>query len=246
MSYKETFYPESRFGGFTDVNSTMVFYTRINSLLNPSYTVLDVGCGRGTAGEDPVDIRRNLRILKGKVKKVIGIDVDDAGKENACLDEFRLIEGDYWPIEDNTIDLIVCDCVLEHIQEPDKFFSEVQRVLRDGGYFCLRTPNSWSYVVWCAKLIPLKFHARVIPMAQKGRKEEDVFPAVYRCNSLWRIKTMLKRHGVSYAVYGYASEPWYLSFSGIAYWLGSLYQRFAPAFLKPEILGFGRITKKTV
>ena len=33
MAYKETFYPESRFGGFTDVNSMLIFYTRITGLL---------------------------------------------------------------------------------------------------------------------------------------------------------------------------------------------------------------------
>ena len=242
-SYKEIFYPESRFGGFTDINSTMVFYTRINSLLDSSCTVLDVGCGRGGAMEDPIDIRRNLRDLKGKVRKVIGIDVGEAGKENPCLDEFRLIEGDLWPIEESTIDLIVCDCVLEHIASPDKFFSEVRRVLRNGGHLCLRTPNSWGYVALCARVIPNKLHARVTRMARGGGKEEDVFPTVYRCNSLWRIRSMMKQYGLRHVVYGYASEPWYFSFSRIAYAVGALYHKLIPAFLKPEILGFGQLKK---
>ena len=64
MSYKEVFYPECRFGGLTDIDGTIIFYTRVNSLLNPSFTVLDLGCGRGVGQEDPVEISRKLRTLR--------------------------------------------------------------------------------------------------------------------------------------------------------------------------------------
>lgn len=243
MSYKERFYPESRFGGFSDVDGTIAFYVRVNSLLKPSYTVLEVGCGRGAYQEDPVEIRRNLRILKGKVKKVIGIDVDYTGQENPFLDEFHLIEGDRWPLGNDTANLILCDSVLEHIEEPDNFFSEARRVLRKGGYLCIRTANSVSYVGLFSKLIPNKYHSRVTQIVQDRRKEEDVFSTVYRCNSIWRLKTKMKQYGFESVVYGYEAEPSYLSFSRIAYWLGVLHQRFAPSFLKPAIFAFGRIKK---
>jgi SAM-dependent methyltransferase len=243
MSYKEIFYPESRFGGFTDVDGTIAFYVRVNSLLKPFYTILDVGCGRGAYREDPVEIKRNLRILNGKVKKVIGIDIDETAQENPFLDEFHLLGGDRWPVENDTIDLILCDYVLEHIEEPDKFFSEARRVLRNGGYLCIRTPNLLSYVSLFSKLIPNKYHSRVLQRVQDRRKEEDVFPTIYRCNTIWRIKAKMKQYGFDSVVYGYEAEPSYLSFSRIAYWFGILHQRFAPSFLKSTIFAFGRIKK---
>jgi len=83
--------------------------------------VLDVGCGRGEYADNTVAIRRNLRILKGKVAKVIGIDVDQSAPNNPFLDEFFLIEGESWPIETDSIDLIVCNSALEHIDNPDQF-----------------------------------------------------------------------------------------------------------------------------
>jgi len=86
MKYKELFYPEARFGGFTDIDGTIAFFNRVNSLLAPSFTVLDVGCGRGSYGNDPVQLRRKLRILKGKVSKLVGIDVDHAAQENPYID----------------------------------------------------------------------------------------------------------------------------------------------------------------
>lgn len=243
MNSKEKFYPETKFGGFTDIDGTVAFFNRVNSLLKPSFVVLDVGCGRGAYSEDSVPLRKNLRILKGKAAKVIGIDVDQGANDNPFLDEFHLIQGYKWPINDNSIDLIVCDNVLEHIDAPDKFFSEIARVLKHGGFLCIRTPNRWSYIALSATLIPNKYHSSVTSVVQDGRKEEDVFPTVYKCNSVRRLKRIMKNTGFECVVYGYEAEPSYLSFSKIAYFFGVLHQRFAPAFLKPAIFAFGRIKK---
>jgi len=241
MKYEELFYPEARFGGFTDIDGTIAFFNRINSLLDPSFTVLDVGCGRGAYRNDPIPLRRKLRILKGKVSKVVGIDVDDTAHANPFIDEFRLIQEVSWPIENDSVDLIVCDHVLEHIDSPDRFYSEAHRTLKHGGYFCIRTPNRWSYIAIAATLIPNKYHSKVTSVVQEGRKEADVFPTVYKCNSIRRIKNMMKKHGFVCVVYGYEAEPSYLSFSKSAYWLGVLHQRFAPRFLKPVIFAFGKL-----
>ena len=243
MGNKEVYYPEARFGGFTDIDGTIAFFERVNSLLDSSFVVLDVGCGRGAYGEDSVPARKNLRIFKGKVAKVIGIDVNKSAQENPFLDEFYLIKGNSWPIQNDSIDLIVCDNVLEHIENPDQFFLEIRRVLRNGGYLCIRTSNRWSYVALSATLIPKKYQSKVISMVQDGRKDEDVFSTMYKCNSIRKIKNIMNKSGFECAVYGYEAEPSYLSFSMIAYFFGVLYQRFAPRFLKPAIFAFGRIKK---
>jgi SAM-dependent methyltransferase len=243
MKYKELFYPEARFGGFSDVDGTIAFFNRINALLEPSFVVLDVGCGVGMYADDPLPLRRSLRVLKGKVSRVIGLDVDESARDNPFLDEFRLIENDRWPIEDDSVDLIVCDHVLEHIPNPDLFFAQARRTLKEGGYLCIRTPNRWSYVALLATLVPNKYHSRVLSVVQEGRKEEHVFPTLYRCNSTRKLKVMLGKYGFDPVVYGYEAEPSYLSFSKIAYGLGVFYQSFAPRFLQPVIFAFGRLTK---
>lgn len=243
LNNKGGFYPEVRFGGFTDIDGTVAFYNRVNSLLDPSYVVLDVGCGRGTYGEDPVPLRKNLRILRWKVAKVIGIDVDKNARVNPFLDEFFLIRGDSWPIGSNSIDLVVCDNVLEHIKNPDKLFLEIHRVLKTGGFLCIRTPNRWGYIALVATLIPNAYHWNVTSFVQDCRKEEDVFPTVYKCNSIGTLKSLMRKSGFECVVYGYEAEPSYLSFSKIAYFFGVLHQRFAPEFLKPAIFAFGKIKK---
>ena len=238
----KSFYPESRFGGYTDVDGTVAFYTRVNSLVTPDAVVLDVGCGRGQYAEDPVGARRGLRVLRGKCRKVIGMDVDTAAEANPYLDEFRLLDGPDWPVDDASADLCLCDAVLEHVEDPDGFFAQCRRVLRPGGYLCFRTPNVTSYFGVMARLIPSSRHSRVLAKVQKDRKEEDVFPTLYRCNTRRRIRHMFRKHGFSGCVYGYEAEPSYLSFSRFLYALGVLHQRLAPKAFRTTLFAFARRT----
>ena len=224
------------------MDGTVQFYTRVNALTTPDAVVVDAGCGRGAYAEDPVRFRKNLRILRGKVNRVIGLDVDLAAKENPFVDEFRRLEpGAAWPLENAEADLVVSDCVVEHLPDPDQFFSEAGRVLKTGGYLCIRTPNVWNYIGVLSRLIPNKLHARVLSKAQNGRKEEDVFPTLYLCNSVSKMKRIMERHGFETAVFGYETEPGYFNFSKAAYALGVIHQRFAPSFLGQVIFAFGRL-----
>ena len=241
MRYQERYYRETLFGGFTNIDGTISFFTRVNALIKPTDTILDVGCGRGQYKDDPIIIRRNLQMLKGKASRVIGIDVDAAGQTNQYVDEFRLLDTKKsWPVEKQSIDLLVTDYVVEHVDDPDMFFSECHRVLKSNGYLCIRTTNKYSYVALASILIPNRHHATVLTQAQDRRKEEDVFPTRYRCNSRRKLQRVLERHGFDAAVCCYEAEPSYLSFSRFAYLLGVLHQRYAPQALKPALFAFGQ------
>ncbi len=244
--YQSIYYPESRFGGFTDIDGTICFYNRVNALLKPEFVVIDFGCGRGSYKDDRVTLRKNLRILRGKVRKVIGLDVDKWAEENPFIDEFRLLETVEWPLGDNCADLCLSDSVMEHLQRPEMFFSECKRVLKNGGFLCIRTSNLWNYVSIFGKLVPERWHPVLLSKVQNGRKEIDVFRKFYRCNTIPKIRALLNRFGFDHVVYGYEAEPSYLSFSRIGYWLGTLHQRFAPGFIRPTIFVFARLNKPKI
>lgn len=234
------FYPESRFGGYTHADGTVQFYARAQSLLSPSDVCLDIGCGRGAQAEDSNRLRRSLLTFKGKCRKVIGVDIDPAGARNPLLDEFRLIDGLQWPVDDETIDFAVSDFTLEHVGDVERYFSEIERVLKRGGHLCLRTTNSWGYVALAAKLISTRHHSRVLRMAQPDRQMQDVFPATYRCNSVPKLRAMLNRHGFDAVVCGVESEPTYLHFSKAAYAIGVVLQKITPPWFRNCLLVYAR------
>ena len=236
----DRWYPERRFGGFTHVDGTVAFYTRVNSLLDPDAVVLDLGCGRGAAAEDPVPLRRELQVLRGKCARVLGADVDAGAAENPNIDEFHLIADGRVPVPDATVDLCLADFVVEHVQDVEGFFSETSRMLKPGGYLCIRTPNTWSYMGVASRLVPTRLHARVLGRVQVDRKEEDIFPTVYRCNTARKLGAALDRHGFEAVVQTQEPEPAYLSFSGILYALGVFHQRHAPRPFRRMLLAYGR------
>lgn len=243
MSLQERFFPETKFGGFTDADVTVAFYNHVNALIDSNSVVIDFGCGRGLCTDDPVPHRRQLRILKGKAKKVIGVDVGTNGATNAAIDEFReLAAASRWPIEDQSADVVLCDSVMEHLPDPEAFFSEARRVLRPGrGVVCIRTPNLWGYVAVMSRLIPNRHHNTVLQKVQRDRLEEDVFPTLYRCNTIRRLRKMMAAYGFDPVVYGAESEPGYFDFSSFLYGLGVLHRKLAPGFIRPVIFGFGRL-----
>jgi SAM-dependent methyltransferase len=239
---KDRFYPESTFGGYTDIDGTVVFHSRVNSLLRPTDIVADIGCGRGSHHEDTVAFRRDLRVLKGKCRRVIGIDVDPQAAANPYVDEFRQIPLDSmeFRIDSGSVDLGVTDYVVEHVENPAKFFSECHRVLKPGGFLCIRTTNVRSYIGLAARLTPNRLHSNVVGWAQLTRKAKDVFPTQYRANTRGRLSRALESAGFEPWVYTHNPEPSYLSRSALAYRMGVLYQRYAPRALGAVLLAFAR------
>lgn len=238
---RQRFHPESEFGGFTDIDGTVTFYIRVQELLGPRGVALDVGCGRGTQGDDPIRVRRHLRILKAPGRHVIGLDVDPKAADNPFIDEFRLLdEGGRWPVPAGAADLVIADFVLEHVACPSAFFAEAARVLREDGSLCVRTINAWSYLGITSRLVPNALHRRVLHRAQPERRSEDIFPTLYRCNSPRKMRRALARHGFDATVYGSEAEPSYLGFHPAAYRAGLLHRRFAPGPIKVGLVAWAR------
>ncbi|MBU4453196.1 arsenite methyltransferase, partial [Patescibacteria group bacterium] len=97
--------------------------------------VLDLGCG---AGFDVFLAQRKV----GSKGKVIGVDMTEEmitkAKQNASkLDvknvEFVLGDIEDLPINDETIDVIISNCVINLAPDKDKVFQEAHRVLKHGG-----------------------------------------------------------------------------------------------------------------
>ncbi len=100
-------------------------------------TVLDLGSG---AGFDCFLASKNV----GPMGKVIGVDMTaemvERARNNALKSgyknvEFRLGEIEALPVADNSVDLIISNCVINLVPNKEKAFQEAFRVLKSGGRF---------------------------------------------------------------------------------------------------------------
>jgi SAM-dependent methyltransferase len=196
------------FGGFTSQDGTIEFFSRINALLKPSFTVLDLGAGRGAwFYRDQCEYRKGLQTIKGKVREHICADVDEAVLSNPTSDRNVLIKDNRIPLEDASVDLVICNYVLEHVLDVSSFKSEISRLLKPNGYFCARTPHRLNYVSFFARIIDNPQHAKVLASVQPTRQPEDIFPTVFKLNTLRQIRRVFP--GWDNYSYVYSAEPRY-------------------------------------
>lgn len=176
-------------GNFLPHDGALDFYLRCRSLIGENDHVLDIGAGRAAWYEDdPSLIRRDIRALKNVCRQVTAADIDPVVLGNRASDRQLLIENHRVPAEDHSFDLIIADWVLEHVQDPVSFATEIDRLLKPGGWFCARTPHRYHYVALAAQLVPNSLHKMILSKVQPHKKGEDVFPTCYKMNSFDKIQ----------------------------------------------------------
>lgn len=105
----------------------------------PGETVLDLGSGGG------IDVLLSARRV-GPTGKVYGLDMTDemlelarANQAKAGVTNVEFLKGDieHIPLPDNSVDLIISNCVINLSPDKDRVLAEAFRVLRPGGRFAV-------------------------------------------------------------------------------------------------------------
>ena len=96
--------------------------------------ILEAGCGTG----------KNTAFLTGIGRQILALDFSPGmlrqAKAKIDSDQVFFVVADLtkpWPCKDESFELIVCNLVLEHIEDLDAVFAQVSRAVKAGGQFFL-------------------------------------------------------------------------------------------------------------
>jgi arsenite methyltransferase len=107
--------------------------------LRPGEVVLDLGSGGG------IDVLLSARRV-GPTGKAYGLDMTDemlelarTNQRKAALDNVEFLKGEIEniPLPDNTVDVIISNCVINLSTDKDRALGEAFRVLKPGGRFAV-------------------------------------------------------------------------------------------------------------
>jgi dolichol-phosphate mannosyltransferase len=113
-------------------------YQIITGMVDTSKPCLDIGCG-------------SSRILGALSDRAVGLDILLGKLLYARRYGRPLVNGSIFalPFGDNTFEQVVCSQVIEHLEPGEQPFTEMVRVLKDGGRLVLGTPDysRWTWVI---------------------------------------------------------------------------------------------------
>lgn len=153
----------------------IIYEEFLSSLLSKDKVWGDIGCGENQIVEEyfnsaklatGIDLIKPTTIIKSPF---------------VCSDLYNL------PFRSESFDLVTLRYVVEHLEDIQACFSEINRILKPGGKILILTTNIWSPFIFIPFLLPFRFKRFMLKNVYKV-EENKVLPTHHRLNSLKAFK----------------------------------------------------------
>lgn len=158
-----------------DIKGRTQKFKKILSIIKDFHTVtqsincLDIGCSSGIITSS----------LGEHFQMVIGIDIDQEAVQYAknhfssSRVQFLIADSMGLPFSDNSIDVIICNHIYEHVPEAKQLMEEVYRVLKEDGFCYFSAGNKYMvieghYLLPFLSWIPKHLAHLYLKMTRKG------------------------------------------------------------------------------
>lgn len=163
-------------------------------------------------------------------KEIIAIDIDKETLEiNTYADKKILADVSSIPmVKDGSVDVVLSEWVLEHLNEPRSAFRETARVLKPGGIFIFETPNTANPIIGFFRLVKKisnKATKRISSKYLLDKTENDIYPAYYKANSSKSLDKMLAEVGFEKIFMGRTGCPGYFRSWKLLLWLNLKFEK---------------------
>ena len=128
-------------GGTIELEHLNRYYFVVHQIDLTGRTVLDIASGEGYGSD----------ILAKYAGKVIGVDISSEAIEHAKnkyqAKNLEFIQGSVVeiPLEDSSVDVVVCFETIEHIDKHDEMMLDIKRVLVKDGFLIISSPDKHFY-----------------------------------------------------------------------------------------------------
>jgi ubiquinone/menaquinone biosynthesis C-methylase UbiE len=177
----------SGFLGYLFKKNHLLMEKNSNQLINKKNIILEIG-----GGTYP-----HINYLKHPFEEYYSADIDENNelsnfyKKNYPKIRYQKFDGKYLPYENNFFDRVIISHCLEHINNPEKFLSEMIRVCKESGIISIALPTDPA-VAWrlgrffIKKIIQKKTH-------KLSDIDYDYVNAIEHVNSIFNLRTILKK-----------------------------------------------------
>jgi len=181
----------------------------LGDIENDSF-LLDIGGGLLGAFDDPV---------MDKLKRVtLDIDFDNL-KNNETTNIKVCGDARILPFKNSSLDAAISRDCLEHIENVDLLFLELQRTMKKDGVFITLIPNYLWIVSFLAYYFPNKLNDLIWRIFVK--KKNMPYPVYYEINTERKWKEFSKKYNfqIEHLEFYHEVSHWFLKFPSVFFWI---------------------------